>query len=84
MEIWKYGRKEILEIVGYLVKRNNLKTPFKNGYSGEDWFLRFCDLYKLSMQIRICKKKMSRPIYNQQLLYYFDTLDKFELHDKPV
>lgn len=39
MEKWGLGlcRKEVLNIVGEFVKRNNLKTPFKNGIPGEDW-----------------------------------------------
>nr|CAH7761080.1 unnamed protein product [Callosobruchus chinensis] len=35
------SRKEILELVGNFVCKNDITTPFKNGLPGEDWFLNF-------------------------------------------
>ncbi|GLV40076.1 hypothetical protein CBL_02961 [Carabus blaptoides fortunei] len=43
MEKYEFGlsRKKVLQLVGQFVKNTKIKTPFKNGISGEDWFLGF-------------------------------------------
>lgn len=39
---WGLTRKEIAwELVGMYVNKNNIKTPFKDGVPGEEWFLAF-------------------------------------------
>jgi hypothetical protein len=42
-------RKELLETVGQYVSANVIKSPFKNGVPGEDWFLAFKKRHNLSI-----------------------------------
>jgi hypothetical protein len=53
MEKWGFGlsRKEILQLVGECVNANKLKTQFKKGIPGEDWFLNFKLRHNLSIKI---------------------------------
>lgn len=56
MEKWGFwlSRKEILTLVGKYVKANNIKTQFKNGVPGEEWFLNFKRRHNLSIKIPQC------------------------------
>ncbi|KAK4871961.1 hypothetical protein RN001_016085 [Aquatica leii] len=67
MEKWGWGltRAEIRRIVGDYVNQNNIKTPFKDGYPGEDWFLGFCRRHNLSIKkpqsVEYSRKKCLDP-----------------------
>lgn len=52
MEKWGFGlsRSEIITLVGDFVTINNIKTPFKNGIPGEDWFFNFKNRHNLSIK----------------------------------
>lgn len=52
MSKWGFGlsRNEVLDIVQEYVKRNNIKTPFKNQRPGEDWWLGFKSRHNLSIK----------------------------------
>lgn len=90
MEKWGFGltRKEIIQIVADYVRLNNIKTQFKNGTPGEDWFLNFKCRHNLSIKtpqsVEFARKKNVDPF----LIYdYFDLLEKtvkeLGLEDKP-
>ncbi|XP_072378051.1 uncharacterized protein [Diabrotica undecimpunctata] len=78
MENWGFGlsRKEVLQVVADFVKENNIKTQFKDGKPGEDWFLNFKRRHNLSIKkpqsVEFARKKNLDPflIYN-----YFDLLE---------
>ncbi|XP_072401138.1 uncharacterized protein [Diabrotica undecimpunctata] len=78
MEKWGFGlsRKEVLQVVADFVKENNIKTQFKDGKPGEDWFLNFKRRHNLSIKkpqsVEFARKKNLDPflIYN-----YFDLLE---------
>lgn len=50
----KYGyglsRKEVLNLVGNYVTSCNIKTPFRNGYPDEDWWLGFSKKQHLNIK----------------------------------
>lgn len=52
MERWGFGltREEVLDIVQMYVTNNNIKTRFKNGRPGEDWYLSFSKRHNLSIK----------------------------------
>lgn len=52
MEKWGFGlsRKEVLDTVENFVKVNNIKTQFKNGRPGTDWFINFRKRHRLSIK----------------------------------
>lgn len=90
LEKWGFAltRKELLELVGKYVNLNKLKTPFKNGVPGADWFISFRRRNNLSIKvpqnIEYARKKATDPF----IIYeYFDKLkallDELDLHDKP-
>ncbi|XP_071056436.1 jerky protein homolog-like [Onthophagus taurus] len=90
LEKWGFGltRKEIIKIVADYVRVNNIKTQFKNGIPGEDWFLNFKRRHNLSLttpqSVEFARKKNVDPF----LIYdYFDLLEKtvkeLGLDDKP-
>lgn len=90
MEKWGWGltRREILRIVGDYCKANHLKTPFKNNYPGEDWFLAFSARHNLSIKkpqsVEFARKKCLDPFIINE---YFDILktvmDDLQLYDIP-
>jgi len=43
MERYGFGlsRKDVLTLVGNYINDNKIKTPFKNGFPNEDWWLLF-------------------------------------------
>nr|CAI5868906.1 unnamed protein product [Callosobruchus analis] len=77
---WGFGlsRKEILELVGDFVCKNDIKTPFKNGLPGEDWFLNFKKRHNLSIRkpepLEYARKKAATDPF---IIYgYFNLLKK--------
>ena len=90
MEKWGFGmsRTEVLDIVEQFVKVNNLKTQFKNGRPGKDWFINFKKRHRLSIKkpqsVEMARKKVLDPFIIQE---YFEllgnTLTSLELHNKP-
>jgi len=90
MEKWGFGlsRREVLGMVGEFVKANGLKTRFKNGIPGEDWFLSFKQRHRLSVKIpqnvEISRRKCQDPFIINE---YFDllktTLLELDILDKP-
>lgn len=90
LEKWGFGlsRKEVFEVVGKFVRENNIKTNFKDGVPGEDWFLNFKRRHNMSLKIpqnvEYARKKALDPF----IIYgYFDLLEKtlieLQLLDKP-
>nr|XP_026494170.1 uncharacterized protein LOC113399291 [Vanessa tameamea] len=79
MEKYGFGlsRKEVLQLVGDYINKNNLVTPFKNGIPGKDWFLAFKERHGLSIKkpqaVEYSRKKAVDPF----IIYsYFDLLEK--------
>lgn len=70
-------RKEVLELVGDYVKKNNIKTPFANGHPGSDWFSSFMFRYKLSIKkpqaVELARKKAADPFIIQE---FYNILEK--------
>lgn len=90
MEKWGWGltRSEILNIVGEFVSRSGLKTPFKRGRPGEDWFLGFRKKYNLSIKkpqsVEYARKKsLDSFIISQYFTILKEQMDLLDLHDKP-
>lgn len=54
MEQYGFGltRDEVLELVGHYVNLNKIKTSFKNGKPGKDWFAAFKERNNLSVKNR--------------------------------
>lgn len=85
---WGLSRREIFRVVGEYVHKNKVKTPFKDGNPGEDWFLGFKKRHRLSLKkpqsLEYARKKATDPFVIYQ---YFDlleeTLQKLDLTDKP-
>lgn len=79
MEKWGWGltRKEVLGIVGQYVRRNNMKTPFKNCDPGEYWYLGFAKRHNLSIKkpqsVEYTRKKSMDPFIINN---YFKLLEK--------
>lgn len=78
-----------MEVVGSYVKRNNIKTPFKDGIPGKDWFINFKRRHRLSIKkpqtLEYARKKSgSDPFIIEG---YFDILQKtlidLKIQDKP-
>lgn len=87
---WGLTRKEILQLVQEYVNKNNIKTPFKNGRPGKDWFIGFRKRHHLSIKkpqsLEFARKKASAdPFIIEE---YFDSLNKtlneLNLMDKPA
>ncbi|XP_030751409.1 uncharacterized protein LOC115878935 [Sitophilus oryzae] len=79
MEKWGFGlsRKEVLQIVADYVKENHLKTQFKDGKPGEDWFLNFKRRHNLSLKIPQSVEYARKKNLDPFLIYdYFDLLEK--------
>lgn len=90
MEKWGWGltRRDVFNIVERYVKNNNLKTPFKGGRPGEDWFLGFSRRHNLSIKkpqsVEYARKKCLDPfIINNYFEILKNQLDDLNLHDKP-
>lgn len=84
MKKWGFRltRKEVLDLVQRYVRRNHLVTVFKDGRSGEDWFLNFKQRHGLSLK----KSQAVDPFLHKQL-YYFDLMENIfngnDLVNKP-
>lgn len=81
-------RQELLETVGQYVLVNLVKSPFKNGVPGEDWFLLFKKRHNLSIKkpqpVEYARKLACSPFIIHP---YFDlleeTVNELGLRDKP-
>lgn len=90
LETWGFGlsRNEVRQMVREFVRRNKLKTTFKNDLPGEDWFLNFKRRHNLSLKkpqnVEYSRKKATDPfIINSYFELLKKTLDELELHGKP-
>lgn len=90
LEKWGFGlsKKEVLQMVADFVKENEIKTPFKEGVPGTDWFISFKNRHALSIKIpqsvEYARKKATDPF----LIYgYFsllkETLSELQLLNRP-
>nr|XP_023018468.1 uncharacterized protein LOC111507408 [Leptinotarsa decemlineata] len=90
LEKWGFGlsRREVLELVGSYVNKNDIVTKFKDGTPGEEWFLEFRKRHHLSLKVpqnvEYYRKKALDPftIHNYFSLLK-STLDELNLHNKP-
>ncbi|CAK1603400.1 unnamed protein product [Parnassius mnemosyne] len=70
-------RKEVIELVGQYVVKNNIKTPFKDGIPGEDWFIAFKNRHGLSVKKPQAVEHARRTACRPAVIYgYFDLLEK--------
>lgn len=90
LEKWGFGlsRKEVFQVVGRFVADNQIKTSFKDGVPGEDWFLNFKTRHNLSLKIPQNVEYSRKKVLDPFIIYgYFDLLEKtmtdLELHEKP-
>lgn len=90
MEKWGWGltRRDVFNIVEQYVTTNNLKTPFRQGRPGEDWYLGFSKRHNLSIKkpqsVEYARKKCLDPfIINNYFKILKKQLDDFDLNDKP-
>ena len=71
------SRNEVINVVQKYVSRNKIKTPFKNGRPGQDWWLSFKKRHNLSIlklqPLESARKKQTNPwiIYG-----FYDLLEK--------
>lgn len=79
LEKWGFGlsRKEVIELVAQYVKEHQLRTPFKDGVPGIDWFIGFKKRHNLSIKkpqaVEFVRKKATDPF----IIYgYFALLKK--------
>uniref|UniRef100_A0A2A4K184 HTH psq-type domain-containing protein n=1 Tax=Heliothis virescens TaxID=7102 RepID=A0A2A4K184_HELVI len=79
LEKWGWGlsRAELLDVTQEFIKRNDIKTPFKNGRPGPDWFINFRKRHNLSIKkpqpVEYLRKKMTDPFIIHE---YFTLLEK--------
>lgn len=68
LEKWGYGlsRGEVLEKIGEFFRKNELKTRFKDGIPGPDWFIQFRKRHGLSIKkpqsVEVARKKLFKPL----------------------
>lgn len=81
LEKWGFGlsKKEVIEIMAAYIKQNNLKTPFKNGIPGNDYFIRFKKEFNLSQ-----KKPQSVEVARKRSMDPFIITDYFKLLKKEL
>lgn len=78
LEKWGWGlsRDEVLDIVDKYILKNNIKTPFKNGIPGADWFISFRTRNNLSIKkpqpVEYLRKRMTDPFV---IADYFEKLN---------
>ncbi|KAG5870973.1 hypothetical protein JTB14_006700 [Gonioctena quinquepunctata] len=79
MNRWGFGlmRKELLDTVQQYVQSNQLKTPFKDGRLGEDWYLSFSKRHRLSLK-KAELLEASRAKQHQDPFIIHDFFDKLE------
>ncbi|KAB0793820.1 hypothetical protein PPYR_13440 [Photinus pyralis] len=79
MEKWGFGlsKKEVLETIGRYINANNIKTPFRNGIPGNDFFSRFKRDHNLSQKkpqaVEVARKRSMDPFIINS---YFNLLKK--------
>ncbi|KAJ8909702.1 hypothetical protein NQ315_002742 [Exocentrus adspersus] len=90
MEKWGFGlsRHEVLDIVQMYTKANNLKTKFKDGRPGEEWYLSFARRHKLSIKKPQAVEYLRMSQVNPFIIYgFFELLtskvDELNLTEKP-
>lgn len=90
MEKWGWGlsRRDVLTVVQEYINKNGLRTSFKNGRPGEDWFLAFRRRHKLSIKkpqsVEFARKRCMDPfIINDYFQKLGKLLDDLDLRDKP-
>lgn len=90
MDKWGVGlsRTDIVALVGEYVKVNNMKTTFKDGVPGWDWWKYFKQRHNLSLKKPETKENSRYKAENPFLIYGFfyvlsETLNELELLDKP-
>ncbi|GBP85410.1 hypothetical protein EVAR_60251_1 [Eumeta japonica] len=81
-------REEVIKLVGQYVVDNNIKTPFKDGFPGEDWFIAFKNIHGLPIKKRLAAEHARKIACRPVVIYnYFDllekTINKLGLSDKP-
>lgn len=90
MERYGFGlsRKDVLTLVGNYINDNKIKTPFKNGFPNEDWWLLFSKRHNLSIKkpqmVENSRKKTLDPfiIYNYFNLLWKTMVD-LKIDDRP-
>lgn len=91
MAKWGFAltKEEVKEAVQTYVSENNIRTVFKDGKPGDDWFRSFCKRNRLSQkkmeQLEKCRRKATSDPF---IIYgFYDLVDKtlkeFGLEDKP-
>lgn len=90
MEKWGFGlsRTEVLTLVEQYCRLNNVKTPFKSGRPGPDWFILFKKRNKLSLKKPQAVEKARQKCNDPFIIYpYFEllenTINDLGLQDKP-
>lgn len=73
------SRLEVIEKVGEYVKKNKLKTRFKDSIPGPDWFIGFRKRHRLSI-----KKPQAVEMARQKCLDPFIIYDYFELLKRTI
>lgn len=69
LEKWGQGlsKEEVLDLVAAFVRRNNLKTPFKDDRPGTKWFVAFRERQNLSVKkpqaVEAVRKRMTDPFF---------------------
>lgn len=87
---WGFGlsRKEIIALVASYVKENNIKTRFKDGIPGKDWFIGFCRRNNFSCKKPIKRQTVRTEQTRPEVVYgffdlYEETVRQLGLLDKP-
>ncbi|KAJ8941044.1 hypothetical protein NQ318_015521 [Aromia moschata] len=91
MAKWGFAltKEEVKSAVQTYVNENNIKTTFKEGKPGDDWFRLFCKRNRLSQkkmeQLEKCRRKATSDTF---IIYgFYDLLDRtikeLGLEDKP-
>lgn len=90
LEKWGFSlsKEEVQETSGNFVNQNELTTPFKGGFPGDDWFINFKSRHDLSVKkaqsVEAVRKKNTDPF----IIYdYFEklqeVLSELKLETKP-
>ncbi|KAF6199365.1 hypothetical protein GE061_007391 [Apolygus lucorum] len=80
MNKWGFGlsKREFLEVVGEFVNSNKLKTPFKDGLPGDDFYQGFSRRHNLSLQkpqaVEVKRKKAVDPFIMDQYFNFLKTI----------
>lgn len=82
------SKKEVLDLVGQYVNLNNIKTPFRHGVPGTDWFLGFAKRHRLSIKkpqgVEYARKKICDPFVIEKYYNLLQrTIEELGLQNKP-